>query len=84
MTLQARAGGVALEHIVGLANTLGASPWINVHHLADDAYVAALATLLKASLRPDLTLYVEHSNEVWNAAFPQVGGRLACRLPLRL
>jgi hypothetical protein len=27
-------GGVALEHIVELCNRLGASPWINVHHLA--------------------------------------------------
>jgi len=53
-----------LEHIVDLCNRLGASPWINVHHLADDAYVRQMATFLKLNLRPDLRIYVEHSNEV--------------------
>lgn len=57
-------GGVAWECIVRLCNQLGASPWINVHHLADDAYVEAVAQFLKAGLRPDVKVYVEHSNEV--------------------
>ena len=51
---QARPTGVALEHIVSLCNQVGAAPWINVHHLADDAYVASLAQFLQAQLRPDL------------------------------
>lgn len=46
---------------------LGAAPWINVHHLASDGYVTSMAQMLKAQLRPDLKIYVEHSNEVWNA-----------------
>ena len=51
---QAGPGGVALEHIVGLCNQLGASPWINVHHLANDTYVALLAQFLRNNLRPNL------------------------------
>ena len=62
---QARPGGVALEHIVQLCNTLKASAYINVHHLANDTYVANMAVLLRDSLRPDVLVYVEHSNEVW-------------------
>jgi hypothetical protein len=68
---QARPGGVALEYLVRLSNELGAAAWINVHHLADDDYVRSLAEYLKAQLRPDVHIYVEHSNEVWNGAFSQ-------------
>ncbi|GIL67805.1 hypothetical protein Vafri_21080 [Volvox africanus] len=64
-------GGIALEYIVQLCNLVGADPWVNVHHLADDAYVTAMATLLRDSLRPDVNVYVEHSNEVWNSLFSQ-------------
>jgi hypothetical protein len=39
---------------------------------ADDAYVRKLASFLRDGLRPDLRVYVKHSNEVWNQAFPQV------------
>lgn len=65
-------GGVALEYIISLCNELDAAPWINVPHLADDDYVTKLATMLRDKLRPDVKVYVEHSNEAWNAAFPQV------------
>ncbi|GIL87895.1 hypothetical protein Vretifemale_15941 [Volvox reticuliferus] len=68
---QAGPGGIALEYIVQLCNLVGADPWVNVHHLADDAYVTAMATLLRDSLRPDVNVYVEHSNEVWNSLFSQ-------------
>jgi hypothetical protein len=42
---------------------------------ADDAYVRKLAAFLRDSLRPDVKVFVEHSNEVWNQAFPQVRDR---------
>ena len=48
------AGGVALELIARLCNELGASPWVNVPHLADDDYVRSLAQFFKDQLRPDL------------------------------
>lgn len=57
-------GGVAWEYIVRLCNQLGASPWVNIHHLADDAYVESVAQYLKSELRSDVKVYVEHSNEV--------------------
>jgi hypothetical protein len=64
-------GGAALEHIISLCNQLKTSAWINVHHLADDAYVASMAALLRDQLRPDVKIFVEHSNEVWNSLFAQ-------------
>lgn len=61
---QAGGLGVAYEHVVQLCNVVGADPWVTVHHLATDAHVGALAALLRDSLRPDVKVYVEHSNEV--------------------
>lgn len=63
---QAQPTGVAYEWIVRLANTVHADPWICVPHLADDTYVTALAELLKANLDPQLKVYLELSNELWN------------------
>jgi len=68
-------GPVALEYQALLVNTLGASPWVTVHHLASDDYVRQEATFWRQQLRPDVMVYVEHSNEVWNPLFPQ--GRFA-------
>lgn len=63
--------GVPVEVMVQLANEIGADPWFNMPHQADDAYVSAFATLVHASLNPRLKAYVEYSNEVWNFIFPQ-------------
>ena len=68
---QAGEKGVALEYIILLANTLGSSPWLSVHHLADEEYIRKMAELVFKTLRPDVNVYVEHSNEVWNNMFPQ-------------
>ncbi|GLC60709.1 hypothetical protein PLESTB_001660900 [Pleodorina starrii] len=81
---QAGPGGIALEYIVQLCNLLGADPWVNVHHLADDAYVTSMATLMRDTLRPDVKIYVEHSNEVWNGLFPQAQYARATGLSLNL
>jgi hypothetical protein len=42
-----------------------------VPHLADDGYVRAFAEMVKDRLDPNLTAYVEFSNEVWNWQFAQ-------------
>ena len=42
------------------------SPWINIPHLASDDYILQLAKLFKNNLHPDLKIYVEYSNEIWN------------------
>ncbi|KAG2452608.1 hypothetical protein HYH02_002845 [Chlamydomonas schloesseri] len=63
--------GAALEHIVQLCNMVGAAPWVNVPYSAgeDPATLRAIAALLRDQLRPDVSLYVEYSNEVWNTGF---------------
>lgn len=63
--------GVPLEVMISLANALGKDPWFNIPHLADDAYVRAFAQMVRDQLDPELTAYVEYSNEVWNWQFEQ-------------
>ncbi len=63
--------GVALKYMIELCNELGADPWFCMPHQADDAYVFSFAKQVKEQLRPDLNVYVEWSNEVWNSQFPQ-------------
>lgn len=63
--------GVALEYMIELCNELGADPWFCMPHQADDAYVFSFASQVKQQLRPDLNVYIEWSNEVWNSQFPQ-------------
>lgn len=63
---QATDRGAAYEHMIALANEVGADVWINVPHRADDDFVAALAELLAAEIPKERTVYVEYSNELWN------------------
>jgi hypothetical protein len=60
--------GAAWEYVVELANTVNKDVWINVPISADAPYVHKLAQLFKDSLKANLTIYVESSNEVWNTA----------------
>jgi hypothetical protein len=68
---QTSTNGVAVEYMVALCNELGARPWFTMPHTADDEYVRAFATIVKENLDPELSMYVEFSNEVWNSDFPQ-------------
>jgi len=68
---QANARPMAWEYMIDLANETGKDPWINIPDRADDDYVRNLAALFRDRLRPDLTVHVEYSNEVWNFGFPQ-------------
>ncbi len=63
--------GVALEYMIALANTLQAEPWFCLPHQADDDYVRQFAMLVKNTLDPNLKVYIEYSNEVWNNQFAQ-------------
>ena len=63
--------GVPVEVMILLANEIGADPWFNMPHRADDAFVSAFATLVHDMLDPRLKAYVEYSNELWNFIFPQ-------------
>ncbi|WP_114205845.1 fibronectin type III domain-containing protein [Acidisarcina polymorpha] len=63
--------GVPLEVMIELANTLNAKPWFNIPAQASDAYVTAFANLVQQRLKPNLTFYLEYSNETWNRSFSQ-------------
>jgi RNA polymerase sigma factor (sigma-70 family) len=68
---QVRAQGVALEHMIELANAADADPWFSMPHDADDRYVRQFAAMVHDRLSPGLRVYVEYSDEVWNFALPQ-------------
>lgn len=63
--------GAPWEDVITLANLLGKDIWINIPHAATDDYIDSLATLFKKNLRNDINIYLEYSNEVWNAGFKQ-------------
>jgi len=63
--------GVALELMVELSNEINAAPWFCIPHKADDEYVREFAKIVKAQLKPNLKVYIEYSNELWNGSFPQ-------------
>jgi hypothetical protein len=69
--------GIAWEYAIELANTIGADAWINLPALADDDYVTNLARLVHSTLRSDLRVWVEYSNELWNGGFEQQHWNLA-------
>ena len=68
---QTKNSGVAWEYIIELCNTAQKDAWINIPHQANDDYIQQLATLLKEKLNPNLKIYLEYSNEVWNGQFAQ-------------
>ncbi|MGR3715042.1 MAG: calcium-binding protein [Shimia sp.] len=63
--------GVPVEVMVQLANEIGADPWFNMPHLADDAYMRSFAEAVRDLLDPNLVAHVEYSNELWNWGFQQ-------------
>ena len=64
-------GGVPIERMIELANTLRVDPWFCIPHQASDDYVARFAALVHDKLDPSLRPHIEYSNEVWNASFEQ-------------
>jgi hypothetical protein len=58
--------GMAFEWLIELANTTGNPPWFCIPHKVDDNYVIQLALLLRDNLEPELKIYIEYSNELWN------------------
>jgi hypothetical protein len=71
-------GGIPYEWWVQLANQCGSDVWVNVPHLATDAYVTSFANFLLANLSPHLKVYVEYSNECWNTASGTIVQREHC------
>ncbi|MBB5687154.1 hypothetical protein [Sphingobium boeckii] len=67
---QTGAQGVAIEHMIDLANQTQTDPWFTIPWNADETYIRNFATLVRDRLSPDRKVYVELTNEMWNAAFP--------------
>ena len=63
--------GVPVEVMIQLVNEIGADPWFNMPHLADETYMRRFAEAVRDELDPALVAYVEYSNEVWNWGFQQ-------------
>ncbi len=62
--------GAAVEHMVALANQVGADPWFTMLWNGDEDYVRRFAEYVRDNLDPSRKVYVELSNEVWNYVFP--------------
>lgn len=65
--------GIPFELTVSLANEVGRDLWACVPDTASDDWLSGAAAYAAANLAPDLKMYVEFSNEVWNFSFPQAG-----------
>jgi len=63
--------GVPYERMIELANLTQKDIWICVPHEADSNYIAEMALLFQQNLNPNLRIYLEYSNEVWNWIFGQ-------------
>lgn len=61
--------GVPVEIMVRLANQLNINPWFNMPHYAGDDYLRRFAEYVKQHLKPGLNVYIEYTNEAWNAVF---------------
>ncbi|QJR13384.1 hypothetical protein [Usitatibacter palustris] len=60
------------ETVIAAANAMNRDAWINIPVQANDEYVTNLATLFRDGLNPNLNLYVEYGNELWNFAIRDV------------
>jgi hypothetical protein len=63
--------GVPLEIMIELGNTLNQDIWLNIPHQANDALILEMAQMVKTQLKPNLQVFIEHSNEIWNGQFRQ-------------
>lgn len=65
-----RDDGAPYEVALDLANSLDASPWLNVPARADDDYVLRMAQLARSRLTTRRPIWVEYNNETWNGSYP--------------
>lgn len=63
--------GVPFEAMIALANQTQKDLWICVPHQASNDFITQMATLFRDNLNPNITIYLEYSNEVWNWQFWQ-------------
>ncbi|MCX7807830.1 MAG: hypothetical protein N2515_04420, partial [Deltaproteobacteria bacterium] len=75
-------GRVPVEVMIELANAVHAEPWLTIPSRADDHYVRMLGALVRSKLDPSLRVWIEYSNEVWNAIFHSTNMRSNREKPL--
>ena len=63
--------GTPIEVMIDLCNATQKDLWYCIPHEADDDYVTRAVELIRDRLNPELRLYLEYSNEVWNWIFTQ-------------
>jgi hypothetical protein len=63
--------GVPYEWWVEICNQKKADAWVCIPHLATDDYIRQMARFFRDHLDPELNIYVEYSNEIWNWLFSQ-------------
>ena len=68
--VQDGADGIALEHMIDLANAADADAWFALPWNADDDYLRQFGALVKLRLSTSRRAYVEIGNEPWNYFFP--------------
>jgi hypothetical protein len=61
----------AIEYMIQMCNVLQIEPWFNMPHRREDDYVTNFAQLVKEKLDPNLNVWVEYSNEIWNPEYAQ-------------
>ncbi|MGL4631336.1 MAG: 3-coathanger stack domain-containing protein [Leadbetterella sp.] len=66
--------GLAYEWMIDLCNRTQKDLWVCLPHKTDSIYWRSLATLIHQKLDTNLKVYVEYSNEIWNA---NLGGQYA-------
>lgn len=67
--------GLPYEWMIELSNELERDLWIQVSHNSSDDLIEGLAELIAETLDPDLNVWIEYSNELWNPVYsylPQV------------
>lgn len=69
MPLMGGVDGVAIEHMIKLANQTKTNPWFCMPWNADEEYIRRFAEMVRDRLDPTLVAYVEVSNEVWNSTY---------------
>ena len=67
--------GYPYEWLVALCNETGRDLWLQVPHTATPELAQALAVEVARTLRPELRVWAEFSNELWNAAPPYMPQR---------
>ncbi len=63
--------GIPYENSIALCNQVNSDYYLCIPHRATDDYIRQLARLVRDNLNPNLKVYVEMSNEVWNTIYRQ-------------